>query len=285
MTPSPNTNSNLLKFGRQQWLALPIFILVVGLLLVGMVRYYPPAVDWEYTFAATASHWRDPYAIETFTSPPWLIALLPHAWLPLAWGNALNLCLNILMIALVIRRFNGGWPLMLLVYTSPPFLDLVRTNNVDWIPLLALLLPPMWGLPILALKPHTLGAVALIWWKRSTQKIRLITPLLVVVALSLLIWGMWPLKIQTLGDVSWNFAPWPFGIPLGIYMLYRAYRTDDEFLAAASTPFLVPYIAPYSIAGLLAFAGCKYRREAFFVYVAFWVYFIVESRRMAIGSG
>ena len=138
----------------------------------------------------------------------------------------------------------------------------------------------MWGLPLLVLKPHTLGGVALIWWKRSTQKIRLITPLVVVVALSFLIWGIWPLQIHSLTDVKWNFAPWPFGIVLGAYMLFRAYQQDDEFLAAAATPFLVPYIAPYSLAGVLAFVGCKYRREAFFVYVAFWVYFIVETRLM-----
>lgn len=251
------------------------------MLLVALVRYYPLAIDWIGTFTKISDHWRDPYAIPSFTSPPWIMIFVPHAWLPVAWGNALNLCLNILLIALVIRRFNGGWPLMLLVYTSPPFLDLARTNNVDWIPLLALLLPPMWGLPILALKPHSLGGVTVIWWKRSTQKIRLVMPLVVVIGLSLAIWGMWPLKIQSLGNVQWNFAPWPYAIPLGVYMLYRAYRTDDEFLAAAATPFLVPYIAPYSIAGLLAFAGCKYRREAFFVYVAFWVYFIVETCLMA----
>lgn len=276
-----NTRARDIMSGKT-WLALPVAGLIFGLLLVSLVRYYPLAVDWDYTFANTPHHWRDPYAIPTFTSPPWLVMLLPHAWLPVAWGNAINLCLNILLIALVIRRFHGGWQLMLLVYTSPPFLDLVRTNNVDWIPLLALLLPPMWGLPLLALKPQSLSGVAVIWWKRSTQRIRLLIPLLVIIGLSLLIWGMWPLKIQSLGHVMWNFAPWPFAIPLGAFMLYRAYRTDDEFLAAAATPFLVPYIAPYSIAGLLAFAGCRYRREAFFVYVAFWVYFIVESRLQSL---
>lgn len=263
------------------WFALLIFAVMSAGLLVALERFYPVGVDWEYTFSAVSGHWLDPYVIETFTSPPWIVALLPHAWLPTTWGNAINLCLNVLMIALVIRRFNGGLPLMLLVYTSPPFFDLVRTNNIDWIPLLALLLPPMWGLPLLALKPQSLSGIALIWWKRSTNRIKLVAPLIVIVLLSFLIWGMWPFQIQSLGDVQWNFAPWPFGIVLGAYMLFRAYKQDDEFLAAAATPFLMPYIAPYSVAGILAFVGCKYRREAFYVYVAFWIYFIVETRLLA----
>jgi hypothetical protein len=148
--------------------------------------------------------------------------------------------------------------------------------------MLALLVPTRWGLPILVAKPQALGGVSAIWWKRSTNKIRLLFPLIIVVLLSFLIWGMWPLQIKPVQESVWNFSPWPFLIPLGLYMLYRAYRSNDAFLAAAATPFLVPYIAPYSIAGLVAFAGSKYRREALFVYVAFWVYVIVENGRLDI---
>jgi hypothetical protein len=52
-------------------------------------------------------------------------------------------------------------------------------------------------------------------------------------------------------------------------MLYRDYEFDDETLAAAATPFLTPYIAPYSVTGVLTSVTCKYRREAFFAYVGF----------------
>jgi len=169
---------------------------------------------------------------------------------------------------------------MLLVFTSLPFFNLVWTNNVDWIAMLALLVPAMLGLPLLAAKPQAIGGVSVIWWKRSTNKIRLLTPLIVVVILSFLIWGLWPLRMKPVHETAWNFAPWPFLIPLGLYMLYRAYRSDDAFLAAAATPFLVPYIGPQSVAGLIAFSGSKYRREALMVYIVFWVYFIVESRRL-----
>jgi hypothetical protein len=275
---SRGTRARWLRHG----LALAVAALIVGLLLVFLTKFYPVGVDWQWSYAPLSDQWRRPYAIETFTNPPWVIALVPHAWLPLQWGNAINLCLNILLVVLVVRRFGGGWPLMLLVFTSPPFLDLVRTNNVDWIPMLALLLPPPWGLPLLAIKPQAVGGVALIWWKRSENKIRLLLPLVVIVVLSLIVWGLWPTQIKSVQNSIWNFAPWPFAIPLGLYMLFRAYRRDDEFLAAAATPFLVPYIAPYSLVTLLAFSGSKYRREAFFVYVGFWIYFIVETRRIEL---
>jgi hypothetical protein len=278
--PPPSNRSETI--GKQRRLVWLLVALLVAGLIVALSRYYPVGVDWRLTYAAASGHWRDPYSVPSFTNPPWIMALLPHAWLPVQWGNAVNLVLNITLVLAVIARFRGGWPLMALVFTSPPFLDLVRTNNVDWIPLLALLLPAPWGLPLLALKPQALGGVALIWWKRSRSRLRLLAPLAAVVLLSFLVWGFWPGRLWSPQNTVWNFAPWPFGLPLGAYMLYRAYRSDDAFLAAAASPFLVPYIAPYSVAGLLAFAGSKYRREAFIVYVAFWIYFVVETRRIGL---
>jgi hypothetical protein len=61
--------------------------------------------------------------------------------------------------------------------------------------------------------------------------------------------------------------------------LYRAIRTDDELIAAAATPFLVPYIAPYSLSGLMAMLGGKYKREIFYLYIGSWAYFIIQLRR------
>lgn len=266
----------------RRWLPRLAACLIVILLVVVLKELYPIGVDWGATYSQIPDHWRNPYEIPTFTSPPWIMFLLPHAWLPVEWGNAINLLLNISLIVAVVIHFSGGWRLMLLVFTSPPFIDLVRTNNVDWIAMLALLIPATWGLPLLAAKPQALGGVSMIWWKRSSNKIRFILPLVAVVILSFLMWGLWPLQLKPVQESVWNFAPWPYLIPLGLYMLYRAYRSDNAFLAAAATPFLVPYIAPYSLAGLMAFSGSKYRREVLIVYIAFWVYLIVESRRLAI---
>ncbi len=249
-------------------------------LLFVLSRYYPLGIDWSFTYHQAAENWRDPFVIHTFTNPPWVLVLVPHAWLPVQWGNAINLLLNVTLLMIIIRRYRGGWQTMLLVFTSAPFFDLMRTNNVDWIPLLALLLPPMWGLPVLVIKPHSLGAIALIWWKRERFGVRMLLPTIVIGLVSLAIWGLWPLQGGLPENVSWNFAPFPFFVPVGVYMLYRAYQDDNEVLAAASTPLLTPYIAPYSVTAVLALAGSRYRREAFIVWAAFWVYFIIQARTL-----
>ena len=264
------------------WFRIAALALLLVVFVALLQLMYPIGVDWASTFSQVDEHWRNPYVLEAFTSPPWLIALLPHAWLPTSWGNTINFGLNILVILAVVRRYQGGWKTLLLVFTSPPFFDLARTNNVDWIPLLSVLMPPMWGLPLLAIKPHTIGGIALVWWKRKRFNVLMFVPLVAVFILSLVIWGVWLLDLKPVDDTMWNFAPWPFGIPLGAYMLYRAYKSDNEILAAAATPFLTPYIAPYSVTIILALVGCKYRREAFLVSVGFWIYLIVEARRLAL---
>ncbi|NLX11338.1 MAG: hypothetical protein GXY36_16950 [Chloroflexi bacterium] len=249
-------------------------------------QIYPVGVDWEESYHAAFRHFRDPYTHSDFAGIPWLLAL-PHALLPLEVGNAINFILHILLLGAIIWKYRGGWQAVLLTFTSPLFLDLARTNNVDWVPALAFLLPPEWGLVLLAAKPQTLGCAALIWWKRQKYSLRMLVPLIVVVALSFAIWGWWPGKIgmaegDDIRQAAWNFAPWPFAIPLGLYLLVQAYKADDEIMAAAATPFLVPYFAPYSLVPLLALLSSRHRKAALYLYFAFWFFFIVEGRRVGM---
>jgi hypothetical protein len=259
-----------------------IVIILIGgsllILLTALIRdSYPLGVDWEYTFSQVSNHWRNPFVIPTFTNPPWVIALLPHAWLPMSWGNALNFLLNVTVLILVINRYEGKWHTYLMVFTCPFFFDLARTNNIEWIPLSGLLLPHAFGIPLLLIKPQAMAGIILIWVKK--EGFRILIPTAVVFVLSLLIWGFWFWEMGLPDNVSWNFSMWPVGIPLGLYMLYRAFKEDNELIAAAATPFLVPYIAPYSLAGLMALLGGKYKREVFYLYVGIWAYFIIQLRR------
>lgn len=259
-----------------------LVIIILAALMGILYLYYPIGVDWKETYNKLSIDFLHPYVNPTFTNPPWIIFLLPHAWLPLRIGNAINFILNATLIIFVVKRFGGDWKTLLMVFTSPPFFDLARTNNIDWIPMLALLIPPMWGLPLLVLKPHSIGAIVLVWWKKDRFSLRFFIPLLMMLSLSIIIWGAWFQKIGLITESQvWNFSPWPIGIPLGIYLAYQGFTKDDEFLAASATPFLTPYIAPYSITSILAFVGSKYKKEAFFIYAGFWIYFIVESRRLS----
>lgn len=257
---------------------------VIALGVVGLVyRYYPIGVDWQYSFYNAARDIRHPYD-SSFVGIVWVFFWLPHAFLSLKIGNTINFLLHIVVLLAIIHRYQGGWKALLMTFTSVLFFDLARTNNVDWVPLLAFLLPPSWGLPLLASKPQVLGGAGLIWWKKSGFSYKLLLPLAGVVLLSLLIWGGWfrAKGLTDAGDEAWNFAPFPLGVPLGIYVLYQAYQKEDEILAAGATPLLVPYFAPYSLTGLLALLACRYPRMAFYIYCTFWFYAVVESRRLGI---
>jgi len=272
----------------QQLQSIGILFLAFVVIVVGLRFFYPIGVDWQYTFSELPLRLDDPFQVAngSFTNPPWVIALLPHAFLPLTWGNAVNFALTIMVLGILIWKYKGGWQALVMTFTSPVMLDLARTNNVDWIPALAFLIPPMWGLPLLAVKPQTLGAAALIWWKKEKFNPLMVVPLVVVIVLSFIIWGFWPARVGLLELApNWNFAPFPFMIPLGMYMLWKAWQAEDEILAAAATPFLVPYFAPYSITPLLALVACKYRKIAFVVYIAWWVFLIVDYRRRQFAGG
>ena len=273
----------LLGNRRKLLLAVGLGLLIFGCSVFLLSFIYAGGVDWNGTFSGLPQHWRDPFELPFYTNAPWTLFLLPHAWLPPAWSNAVNLVLNMAVLILVIWRYGGGWVALVLTFTSPAMLDLARTNNIDWIPLLAFLVPPEsgLGLPLLAVKPQVLGGAGLIWLKKGGLKS--LVPGLILLGLSFVVWGWWPGRAKLPDAVNlWNFSPWPFAIPLGLYLLYRAFRTSDEILAAGATPFLSPYFAPYSLAGLIALLACKYQREAFYVYVGLWTYTIVEQHRLPV---
>lgn len=261
---------------------IPITIAVI--LFISLIfLYYPIGVDWQDSYNKVAHQFDKPYNSD-FAGFVWIFFWLPHIFLPLKIGNGVNLIIHIVVLLGAIYAYRGGWKAIVLTFTSPLFLDLVRTNNVDWVPLLAFLIPSTLGLPLLASKPQVLGGAALIWWKKRRFNWKFLVPLLIVIALSFVIWGNWLAVSLSKSPQSkaWNFSPFPLGIPLGIYILYHAYRQEDEILGASATPLLMPYFAPYSLVGLHALLACRYPKMAFYIYCSFWFFLVIESRR--IGS-
>lgn len=253
-----------------------IFAIVSAVSLVCLVNYYPIGIDWKNTYSPGGI--LHPYKTEGFVSPPWTFLLLPHRLLPLRWGNAVNFYLNIAVLLYAIKKLRGGTRAALLVFTSPVFFDLARTNNIEWLPLLGLLIDPWFGGVLLACKPQCLSLAFVIWAKRDKNV--LVLPL-VTLALSFVLWGWWPGKITFAWlDAPFNFSVLPIGIPFGLWMLYSAWKKDDEYLAAVSTALLTPYIAPYSLVSVLAVLACKRRGAATWLYFGLWAYAIIEARRL-----
>lgn len=275
----------------QWWTAVKVGLLLVVVVCVLYIlsEMYPVGVDWQLTFGRLWYHWDNPYQVKGLFNPAWVMLYLPHSLLPLRLGNAVNLLLNVSVPGAVIYKYwhkDGPRvviPLWLMLYTFPPFLDLIRANNVEWIPLLALLLPDSWLMATLAVKPQTIGGMALIRWKMRGFDWRVLIPTLVLLAGSFIVWGLWFTRLNWhAAEGAWavaNFSPFPYFVPLGVWMLWKAYKTNDEVLGGVATPLLVPYFAGYGIFPVLVLIATKYKREAFYLWVGLWLYFVIEGKR------
>lgn len=255
------------------------------LLLAGFLLYLfaPIGVLWERTY--TRLDFFNPFHEETFINPFYTAFLIPHAWLPIELGNAINLLLNICVLALLVDKKCTGkkWLPLILAFTNPFFFDLMRVNNIEWIPVLGLLCGEF-GLPLLAVKPQVFGAVAIPWLVKAIKSKDYLVWLPFVVSFvvigAFLPHGVWFLKnpMPAIGEM-WNFAPWPILIPVGLYLLYRSVIKDDTDLGALATAFLVPYAAPYSMAPYLALVAARWPKVGVLVWGASWWYFVVTLRR------
>ena len=138
---------------------------------------------------------------------------------------------------------------------SAPFLSLLINGNVDWLPMLAFLLPAQWGIAILLSKPQAGLMAGLVWFKRARRKDLFLVPAIGLFLASILVWGWWvPRMVEQSLRVGgktmvgfWNIAPFPWLIPIGVWLLYQAWKREDELIAVAATLCLVPYFAIYSL--------------------------------------
>jgi hypothetical protein len=261
---------------------------------LGIIWFLAPVLplgdDWRLTFSQL-NFWK-PFEHQGIgygvRNPPWILLLLPYAWLPAHLGNAINFLLNILVSIAVIHRLRGGYWALGLVFLSPFFFQLMATNNIDWIPLAAFLAPESLGIVLLSCKPQAVAGAALIWihqaWRSGPIRLALLfLPLAVLAAASLFLWPNWPIDLLNVQRAfpqtsSINWSIFPFAIPLGIWLLWRAWRTDDPFLAAIATPCLVTYISPYSFTVTFVLLACRHRREAMLIWLCAWWITIIGMR-------
>ncbi len=281
----------------KQYLAIIVLVIfLVAFVLIGH-SYLFLGEDWKKTLGIL--DFLHPYAQNktlgihhAFFGVPWTLFFIPHMFLPMSYSNAINMLLNIIVPMLVIAKYKGNYKTIAMVFLSPLFWLTLAVNNIDWIPLLAFLLPPhLMAIP-LSVKPQSLGAMYLIILKREYEKNKLkgigllLIPLIVVVIISTVIWPTWFIDIQQKLpiNVDINISPFPVLVPVGLWLLHRAYKNDDLILAACATPFLVPFIGVYSISSTATVLCCKSRRMGFVVFVAQWVIYGVEIRRLLFGG-
>ena len=267
-------------------LAAAVLFIVIGVLFVALRNMIPVGVDWNYSFHGLPilnpyafNETRPPWSRVYF--PPWTMFFLPHTQLDVHTGNAINYLLNLLVPMIVVVRLTQAlepdderrkhrYKALFLTYTSPFYLQLMATNNIDWLPLLAFLLPETLSGIILVCKPQAVGGAFLIFVKR-TRGMALI-PLAIVIVLSFVVWPGWMTKVQMPPlNVAYNVAPFPLMIPLGLYLLWQGWKGNDEVLTASATPFLVPYMTPYAASANMTLIAARYQKTALMIWLVMWV--------------
>jgi hypothetical protein len=240
-----------------------ISILILALLVLASI-YLPPGIDWRLTYrpaALAVMSGRSPYSIDSYFNAPWtIILLLPFALLPENIGRAALLIIGLGSYAFVIHKLGAKLPALIAFLISPIILHSLLNSNIDWLPLLGLIMPPQIGLLFLAIKPQMGIGVAFFWmieaWRKGgfLECIRVFWPVVLALLISFVMFGPWPLLFNHTKAVTQDFnaSLWPSSIPVGIVLLVAALHRRNIKYAMASSPCLSPYVLFHAWSGALA---------------------------------
>jgi hypothetical protein len=213
-----------------------------------------------------------------FYNPAWtLIPLLPLAVLPAKIGLLFNAITSMAVLVGVTRRLRMSiWEFFLLAI-SPMHLQMMLYGNIEWVPLLGILLPPPLAMVFFATKPQAaIGLILLTisnqWMKERWKGLILtLAPTVVLFGLSTWLWGIPYLPgINNPGQRSL----FPYSLVVGLPALILALKKNDTKLAAFVGPFVSPYITFHGyLPALFPFKG-KWMAVAVliaFIPVLLWV--------------
>ncbi|GAB4579658.1 MAG: hypothetical protein Fur0022_23960 [Anaerolineales bacterium] len=267
--PSPAFSSNLRKLA--PW----------GLLFTILAIFFyflPPSIDFAGFYRAAHTPLA-PYSLPDFAvhNPPWfLLPLFPLTILPETLGRTLNNLLNVLAVVLLVRHLKGNTLAMCAALCSPSLLATNIVSNIEWMPILAALIPGAWGVPWLVIKPQVTSLLIILYWRRAKWKLTYFLPLALFILVSFLIWGLWPLDLRSLPDdfQRWNISLWPWSLPVGLFAFWKAWKSTnpaDELRWGLTASILIaPYFAWGSLTASIAAWATKSPRIVATLLIVFW---------------
>jgi hypothetical protein len=259
--------------------AVWIFAVVV---FVGSLFLFPEGgFDWRNDIGPGARNWWPSPWDEGLILAPWGAVLLsPLGGLPDRIATALTNSLSVILFALVARKFGGPDWIAIPVLISPPGYWLFYNGQTEWLVLVGLLFFNGLDVAFLMLKPQVaLGAFLPRLKRAGDQWKQYILPGVLIFAISLLIWPLWPLKMSEIFPVltsgSWNSALWPWGLPIGGFLIWYSWKSADDRWGVAATPFLFPYINLPNYLGLMIALASKWPRWTLIIWAVMWAVGIV----------
>lgn len=223
--------------------------------------YLPPAVDWSTAFrpaTLTLLSGHNPYDNPLMIHAPWgMIPLIPLALLPESVGRVMLVFCGLASYAYVAHKLGAKPVAIAFLLVSPPALHVLLNGNLDWLAALGFVTPPPIGLFFISIKPQMGIAVAPFWlvqaWRQGGWKQVMVTfaPFTIVLVLSFLLFGLWPLGSSRTANYWWNASLWPMSIPVGLALFVTAIRKQRIEYAMAASPCLSPYVLLHSWIGAL----------------------------------
>lgn len=268
-------------------LAVPL--ISVALLFVAIYQL-PTYGDFTTDFY-TAAKLVNPYEYHRFLNPPWVIMLLrPFALLPSHAAGALWVTLNICLIVYSVHLLRADRLGLLLTLLNPFMWFFVTLGQLDALVLFGFalgwhkrhkVLRPF-DMLLMVIKPQVIGLAALFRLREYGRNDVLM--LFGVGIASLLIWGAWPVAMVR----NWGtgvYTPlsmdvWPWGIPVGLCLLWLAWKSRSKIPAPIATFFLVPYVGPGSIIVYLAIIFSTHRGTM--LRLALWLFAWVYTLRLML---
>ncbi len=264
-----------------------ISVLMLVLIVLGSF-YLPLGIDWRDTYRpATLAllSGKSPYSVDIFFSAPWsLIPFIPLALLPVNIGRAILLLIGMGSFAFTAYKL-GAKPLALIAFLlSPPVIHCLLNSNIEWLPLLGLIMPPQIGLFFIAIKPQIGIGVGLFWlieaWRKKgiREVVRVFWPITLTLLISFLIFGLWPLRFRDTLTLTraYNASLWPSSIPIGLTLLVASIRTRNFRYAIASSPCLSPYVLLHAWVGALV-SIVSQPIETITAVIGLWILVIIRA--------
>src|SRR5690554_118365 len=182
---------------------------LIAVIVAAVAVYLPAPVDWRTAFRPAARAMLltgDPYQVEGFFNPPWtVLPMIPLAFLPEQVGAAIMFVAGLAGFAFAAHRL-GADPLVLGAFIlSPPVVHSLLNGNIDWLPLIGFVL----------VKPQMGAAVAVFWlveaWREGgwREVVRVFWPVVAALAVSFVLYGLWPLRSGQEVGLWWNASLWP----------------------------------------------------------------------------
>jgi hypothetical protein len=242
--------------------------------------------DQEHIFLRSAAFISDPYEVYGFINPPWTaVVMLPLSWLPVPLAILLQLSIYFAALVIVIFKFGQNarkgrcFQAVVITLTSFIALDNALELNIDWVTAVALALPLAWSGPLMLIKPQNAMGYYVGFHPRRWIPVFIVTGVFLLI--SFVAWGWWPPQMieaaQTnLVGQEWNLAPmfvtaWWISIPVGLVLMWLAFRRRDPLLGILAWLFFIPYIKLYGLLLPLALLAIRYRLVAIIIMVVMWI--------------